>query len=122
MEIIIGIIVFAALAYFIFVRKSATKTAESTAPYKLETPAPAEQVKEVVAETVAEAAPIVEAAPVVEAAPAKKTRKPRTPKAAPAEKPAKVVKAKAAAPKAKAPAKAPAAKKPAARTARSKKV
>jgi translation initiation factor IF-2 len=103
MEIIIGLIVLVGLGYFIL-RPKKVEVAEAV-PYKVETPAP-----------VVEEAPAPTPAPVVEEAPAKKTRKPRAPKAE------VVVKEKAPA-KAKAPRKtaekAPVVKKP--RAPRSKK-
>ena len=98
MELIIGLLVIAAVGYVVFFRKKDEYVAETTsAPYKVEQPVPAGDVapqpEPAPVVVVAEGAGVVDiAAPVVEEAPAKKTRKPRAPKA---EKPA----AKKAAPK-----------------------
>jgi len=115
MELIIGLIVIAAAGYFVFFRKKDEPLVVS-APYKVDAaPAPvAEPEAVVVVEAAPEVAPEVVAEAAVEA-PAKKTRKPRAPKAGDAV-PKKPVAKKPVAKK-------PAAKKPAARTAtRSKKV
>jgi hypothetical protein len=109
MELIIGLIVIAAIGYFVFFRKK-DEPLVASAPYKVDvTPAPAAPVVEPEAVVVAENAVVPEA--VVEAAveaPAKKPRKPRAPKAE------AVVEKK---PVAKKPAaKKPVAKKPAARS------
>jgi len=90
MELIIGLIVIAAVGYIVF-RKKDESVAE--APYKVETPTvtplgepPATVVVEgagtvaVTEEVKVEVAPVAEA-PVVAEAPAKKPRKPRAPKA-----------------------------------------
>ena len=99
MELIIGLIVIAAVGYIVF-RKKDEPLAE--APYKVETPtvtAVGEPPATVVVEgaglvTIAEEVKVVEA-PVVAEAPAKAPRKPRAPKAETVAKPA----AKKAAPK-----------------------
>lgn len=110
MEIIIIIAVLVGLIWWLFFREAGTKD-ESPAPYKVETPAPAQEVKAeepapapVVEEKVEEArvnpvALALDVDPVV--LPAKKPRKPRAPKAeAPAKaKATKPAKEKAAKPK-----------------------
>jgi hypothetical protein len=120
MELIIGLIVLAVVAYFLFFRKKDEPV--EVAPYKV--PEPAETLVAAVSLAPVEvtSAPVeVTPAAGVEttvAVPSKKPRKPRAPQAA---KPA----AKKAPAKTKAPAKAATkapAKKPAARTAKSKKV
>jgi hypothetical protein len=103
MELIIGLIVIAAVGYIVF-RKKDEPVAE--APYKVETPTVTSSGEPPATVTVVEGAGAVvveevkvEEAPVVEA-PAKKPRKPRAPKAeAPAAK--KAAPKKAAAIKAK---------------------
>ena len=106
MELIIGLIVIAAVGYIVF-RKKDEPVAE--APYKVETPTVTAQGEPpatvvtvegagavTIEEVKVEVTPVVEA-PVVAEAPAKKPRKPRAPKAEakPVAKPA----AKKAAPK-----------------------
>ena len=88
MELIIGLLAIGVVGYFVFFRKKEDEVI--VAPYKVETPAPEPTPAPVVEVKVEEPAPVA----VVEATPepAKKTRKPRAPKA---EKPA----AKKAAPK-----------------------
>jgi len=107
MELIIALIVIGlGVAIYFSFKKKETEVAEPVAEYKVEDP-----VAPVVAEPEPAVVAVVEGAGEV-AVPAKKTRKPRAPKA---ENPAvKKAPAKAKAPKA-------AAKKPAARTAKSKK-
>ena len=97
MELIIGLLVIAAVGYVVFFRKKDEYVAETTsAPYKVEQPVPAGDVAPQPTPVAVEGAGLVEVpaepAPVAEEAPAKKPRKPRAPKA---EKPA----AKKAAPK-----------------------
>jgi len=90
MEIILGLVVVAVIAYFVFFRKAAETVVEA-APYKVETVEAQSTVVEQARQVVAE-----------EAAPAKKPRATKAPaakkvaaKKAPAKKPAtKVVKAK----------------------------
>jgi hypothetical protein len=118
--IIIGLIVVGALGYFAFFRKK-DEAVTPAAPYKVETQpaAPAPVVAEtpapvVVEETPAPAPVVVEDEPIIvdETPVAKKTRKPRAPKAAPVAEKKPVAK--------KPVAKKPAAKKPVAIKAKSK--
>ncbi len=97
MELVIGLLVIAVVGYFVFFRNKeepvTTTQKEDDAPYKVETPVPAQDVApQPVVAVEGAGAVVLPATPVVEEAPAKKTRKPRAPKA---EKPA----AKKAAPK-----------------------
>jgi hypothetical protein len=99
MELIIGLIVLVAVGFIIFRKKDDQPTSQlevevkAEAPLKVETPAP----------VVVEGAGAVDlpATPVVEEAPAKKTRKPRAPKAEATPAAKKAAPKKAAAPKAK---------------------
>ena len=107
MELIIGLLVIGVVGYFVLFRKKDDVVTE--VPYKVETPpttvtalgeAPATVVVAegagavtIVEEVKVEVAPAVVESPVVAEAPAKKTRKPRAPKAAT---PAKPVAKKAA--------------------------
>ena len=101
MELVIGLLVIAVVGYFVFFRNKEepvpTTQKEDNAPYKVETPVPAQDVAPqptVVVESVGTVEP--PATPVVAEAPAKAPRKPRTPKA---ETVAKKPAAKKAAPK-----------------------
>lgn len=73
MEIIIGLIIVAAVVYF-FTRKSDVETANEAAPYKVETPVAEAPVEAPVVEVVAEGAGIVEV-PVEAPAKPKKAKK-----------------------------------------------
>ena len=86
MELVIALVIFAAVAYYLFSKRREVDTEQEPAPYKVETPAPLEApVVQATPEPVVESAPVVEAKP---AAPAKAKRQPRQPAAKPADKPA----------------------------------
>jgi hypothetical protein len=103
MEIILALIAIGAVGFFFWQnnKKSVTKTSEASAPYKVETPVPAQDVAPQPVAVAVEGAGQIEIPQ--EAAPAKKPRKPRAPKAETvAKKPAaKKAATKKTAPKAK---------------------
>ena len=82
MELVIALVIFAALAYYLFSKRREVEVEQKSAPYKVEAPVIVE----------APAVPIVVAGnPVIVEAPvvaAKKPRQPRQPAAKPAAKPA----------------------------------
>ncbi len=87
MELVIGLLVIAVAGYFVFFRNKeepvpATQK-EDNAPYKVETPVTTYDIAPPPPAVAVEGAGAVEipATPVVAQAPAKKTRKPRAPKA-----------------------------------------
>jgi hypothetical protein len=133
MELVIGLVIIVGVAYWLYTRNT-KEAAPAEAPYKVETPVVAQEVKEVIPEAVVVApaevvAEIVVVAPVevaVEPAPVepvKKARKPRVVKTVvkTVEKAAKVTKVAAKAPKVTAKAATTPARKPAAIKAKSKK-
>ena len=81
MELVIALVIFAAVAYYLFSKRREVETEQE--PAKVETPAPL--VVEVTPEPVVESAPVVEAKPAV---PAKAKRQPRQPASKQAAKPA----------------------------------
>lgn len=83
MEIILGLIVVAGAAYWLFGRKK-DEQPEAVAPYKVDTPAPAPVEAQPVADVVPEAVVVVEEAP----AKTKKAKAPAKAKKPAAKKPA----------------------------------
>jgi hypothetical protein len=130
MELVIGLVIIVGVSYWLYTRNT-KEAAPAEAPYKVETPVVAQEVKEVIPEAVVVApAEIVVVAPVevaVEPAPVepvKKARKPRVVKTVvkTVEKAARVTKVAAKAPKVTTKAATTPARKPATIKAKSKKV
>ena len=113
MELVIGLVIIVGLAYWLYTQNT-KEASPAEAPYKIETPVVAQEVKEAIPEVVV--APVE----VVEPAPVKKARTPRAVKTV--EVAAKVTKVAAKAPKVAAKTATTPARKTAAIKAKSKKV
>ena len=107
MELVIGLVIIVGLAYWLYTQNT-KEASPAEAPYKIETPVVAQEVKEVIPEVVVAPVEVV-----VEPAPVKKVRTPRA---------AKTVEVAAKAPKVAAKTATTPARKTAAIKAKSKKV